>query len=357
MVKKIIQQFSVSYQQVMDEHGSVDAALMPKLTKQQIRQMYETMVLVRVFDNKAFSLQRQGRIGTYLQVKGQEAAQVGSALALEDKDWIFPMYRSSGALIARKQPIHYVLLYWGGDERGLKSPPEINNFPIAIPVGTQSLHAVGAGWASKIKGEKTIALVYLGDGATSKEDCLSSMNFAGVFQTPTIFLIENNQYAISVPRNVQTRAETIAQRSLAFGFEGIQIDGNDVIGVYKATKDAIEKARKGLGPTLIECFTYRLADHSTSDDAKRYRTDQEVAEWQKKDPLERLEKYMRAQGMLDDAYKEKTLAYAKEKVEKGVEEYENTPPPDPADMFRYMFKEMPPSLKEQYESFLESRKK
>ncbi|MBI2577018.1 pyruvate dehydrogenase (acetyl-transferring) E1 component subunit alpha [Candidatus Woesearchaeota archaeon] len=357
MVKKIIREFSVSYQQVMDEHGNVDSALMPKLSKQQIKQMYKTMVLVRAFDNKAFSLQRQGRIGTYLQVKGQEAAQVGSALALEDKDWVFPMYRSSGALIARKQPIPAVLLYWGGDERGLKSPLEVNNFPIAIPVGTQSLHAVGAAWASKIKGEKTVSLVYLGDGATSKEDCLSSMNFAGVFQTPTIFLVENNQYAISVPRNAQTRAETIAQRSLAFGFEGIQVDGNDIFGVYKATKDAIEKARKGLGPTLIECFTYRLADHSTSDDAKRYRAEQEVAEWLKKDPLERLEKYMRAQGILDDAYKEKALAGAKEKVEKGVEEYENTPPPDPADMFRYMFKEMPPSLKEQYESFLESRKK
>ena len=351
MVKKKLFDFKVEYLQVMDEKGKVDASLMPKLSKDQIKQLYETMVLVRSFDKKAFSLQRQGRIGTYLEVRGQEASQVGSIFPLEDKDWMFPMYRSSGALIARKHPMKSLLQYWGGDEWGLQSPAGVNNFPMCIAVGTQTLHAAGAGWAAKLKGDKAVSLVYLGDGATSKEDFLTSMNFAGVFKTNTIFLVENNQFAISVPRNKQTESETIAQKSIAFGFEGIQVDGNDVFAVHKAVSDALAKARKGDGPTLIEAFTYRLADHSTSDDAKRYRTDKEREEWEKKDPLIRLELYMKSEGILDDDYKSKVESDAKADVEKAVEEYENLPDADKADIFKYMFKEMPVQLKEQYEAY------
>src|SRR3989344_4731023 len=276
MVKKVIQKFKVEFLQVLNEKGNIDKKLMPKLTKEKIKQLYESMILVRTFDDKAFSLQRQGRIGTYLQVKGQEAIQVGATILLEDKDWLFPMYRNSAALIIRKHPMEMILQYWSGDERGLKSPDNVNNFPIAIPVGSHIPHAVGAAWAAKLKGDKTISLVFFGDGATSKADFHTGMNFAGVFQVPAILICENNQYAISVPRKIQTRSETIAQKAIAYGIKGIQVDGNDIFAVYKSTQDAIKQARKGKGPTLIECLTYRMGDHSTSDDAQRYRKSKEV---------------------------------------------------------------------------------
>ncbi|MBI2650768.1 pyruvate dehydrogenase (acetyl-transferring) E1 component subunit alpha [Candidatus Woesearchaeota archaeon] len=347
MVKRVLKEFKVEYLQVLDENGNCDESLMPKLSNEEIKKIYEMLVLVRVFDQKAFNMQRQGRLGTYIQFKGQEACQVGSAIALEDKDFVFPMYRNSGLLIARKHPIVQVLQYWGGDERGLRSPENVNNFPIAIPVGTQVPHAVGAGWATKLKGIKQVSAVYFGDGATSKGDFHEAMNFAGVFNVPVVFICENNQFAISVPRKKQTHSETIAQKAIAYGFEGIQVDGMDVFAVCKAMKDAVEKARNGKGPTLIECFTYRMCDHSTSDDASKYRTKEELEEWAKKDPIERLEKYMRKKNLLDDAYKENILSKSKDIVEKAVTEFEKMPAPDPKDIFRYVFAEMTQQQKEE----------
>lgn len=349
MVKKVVQNFNVEYLQVLDENGKVDEKLMPKLSIKQIKEFYELMILVRTFDDKAFAMQRQGRIGTYLQVKGQEASQVGSAYALNDKDWMFPTYRSSAALITRKQPMHMILQYYGGDERGLKSPDNLNNFPIILCVGTQIPIAPGCAWASKLKNEKNVSIVYFGDGATSKGDFHEGMNFAGVFKVPCIFFCENNQYAISVPRKNQTAAQTIAQKAIAYNVNKIQVDGNDVFAVYKATKEAVDNARAGKGSTLIESFTYRLADHSTSDDAKRYRPDSEVQAWLKKDPILRLEKYMKSKKLLDDKYKKQVFEKAKEKVEKEVKVYENIKPADPKDIFKYTFEEMTPELKEQSE--------
>ena len=347
MVKKIVENFEIEYLQVMDENGNVDEKLMPPLSGKQIKELYEVMILMRAFDDKSFSLQRQGRIGTYIQFKGQEASQLGSAYALKDKDWMFPMYRNSGALIARKHPIHMLLQYNGGDIRGLKSSDNINNFPISIVVGTQTPHAVGCAWASKLKKEKNVSLVYFGDGASSKGDFHEGLNFAGVFKLPCIFICENNQYAISVPRKQQTASETIAQKAISYGIKGIQVDGNDIFAVYKATKDAVDNARAGKGPTLIESLTYRLADHSTSDDAKRYRPEKELREWLKKDPILRLEKYMKANKLLNDKYKEEVAKKAKEKIEKEVEIYENLPAPEPEDMFKHTYAEMTPDLKDQ----------
>ncbi|MBS3131747.1 pyruvate dehydrogenase (acetyl-transferring) E1 component subunit alpha [Candidatus Woesearchaeota archaeon] len=351
MVRKVIEKFEVEYLQVMDEQGNVDNSLMPKISDEQVKWMYETMVLSRTFDDKAFNLQRQGRIGTYIQFKGQEGSQIGAMAALEDKDWLFPMYRSGAALIARKTPLHQLLLYSGGDERGLLCSKDINNFPIAIPVGTQNLHAAGCAMASRFKGEKTVSLVFMGDGATSKMDFLTGMNFAGVFKAPCIFVCENNQFAISVSRKIQTAAETIAQKSIAFGFKGMQVDGNDVFAMYKAVSEAVENARNGNGPALIEAYTYRMCDHSTSDDASKYRDPKEMEEWKAKDPIDRLEKYMRNKGLLDDSYRAKVAEDAKNKVEAAVEEYEKTPAPNPEDMFTYMFAEMPLQLKEQLEEY------
>ncbi|HLC61427.1 MAG TPA: pyruvate dehydrogenase (acetyl-transferring) E1 component subunit alpha [Candidatus Nanoarchaeia archaeon] len=347
MPKKVIKEFKVEYLQILDEQGNCDESLMPKLSNEDIKKIYEMLVLIRVFDQKAFNMQRQGRLGTYIQFKGQEACQVGSAFALQDDDFIFPMYRNSGLLIARKHPIVQVLQYWSGDERGMKSPDNVNNFPIAISVGTHMVHAAGAGWAAKLKGTKQVSITYFGEGATSKGDFHEAMNFAGVYNAQTIFFCENNQFAISVPREKQTHAETIAQKAIAYGVEGIQIDGMDIFAVYKATKDAIEKARAGKGPTLIEAYTYRLCDHSTSDDASRYRSKEELEAWTKKDSIERLEKYMRKKNLLDDAYKAKVLENSQQVIEKAVTEFEKLTPPDAKDMFTFVYAEMTPQQKEE----------
>ncbi|MBI4452673.1 pyruvate dehydrogenase (acetyl-transferring) E1 component subunit alpha [Candidatus Woesearchaeota archaeon] len=349
MPKKVLRDFKVEYLQILDENGNCDDALMPKLSNEEIKKMYEMLVLVRVFDQKAFNMQRQGRLGTYIQFKGQEACQIGSAAVLEDDDWIFPMYRNSGLLIARKHPIVQVLQYWNGDERGMRAPDNVNNFPIAISVGTHVIHAVGAAWAAKLQGKKQVAVTYFGEGATSKGDFHEAMNFAGVYSAPCVFFCENNQFAISVPRAKQTHAETIAQKAIAYGIEGIQVDGMDIFAVYKAAKDAVEKARAGKGPTLIEAYAYRLCDHSTSDDASRYRSKEEFEAWVKKDSLERLEKYMRKKNLLDDAYKQKVLESSQQIIEKAVTEFEKIQPPDPKDMFKYVYAEMTPQQKEEME--------
>jgi len=350
MVKKVVVNFKIEYLQVLDENGNVDKNLMPNLSNKQIKELYELMILMRTFDDKAFSLQRQGRIGTYIQFKGQEASQLGTAYALTDRDWMFPMYRSNGALIVRKHPMHMLLQYDGGDMRGLRTG-KINNFPIAIPVGTQTPHAVGCAWASKIKKEKVVSLVYTGEGGTSRGDFHDALNFAGVNKVPCVIVVENNQYAISVPRKKQTAAETFAQKAIAYGIKGIQVDGNDVFAVYKAAKEAVDSARKGNGPTLIENITYRLGDHSTSDDAKKYRSDKEVQEWIKKGPIIRLEKYMRANKLLDEKYKKDVAKKTKEKVEKEIKVYESLQNPDPEDMMKYTYEEMTDNLKEQFEEF------
>ena len=347
MVKKVIGKFEVEYLQVMDESGKVDKSLMPNLSDKQIKEMYELMIVLRAFDDKAFSMQRQGRIGTYIQFRGQEASQLGPAYTLEDKDWMFPMYRSGAALITRKHQMHRILQYFSGDVRGLRSDDNVNNFPICIAVGTQIPHAVGCAWASKLKNEKTVSLVYTGEGGTSRGDFHDALNFAGVFKVPCIIVVENNQYAISVPRNRQTSSETIAQKAIAYGIKGIQVDGNDIFAVYKAAKEAVDNARAGNGPTLIENVTYRQTDHSTSDDAKKYRSDKEVQEWLKKDPVLRLEKYMAANKLLEDKYREEVAAKAKEKVEKEVGIYENLPAPELKDVFENTYKELTPDLKEQ----------
>ena len=349
MVKKVIGNFSVEYLQVVDENGKVDEELMPKLSDKQIKGFYEVIILLRTFDDKSFNMQRQGRIGTYIQYKGQEASQLGSAKALNDNDWMFPMYRSGAALIVRKHPMHRLLQYGGGDIRGLKTTEKVNNFPISIAVGTQIPHAVGCAWASKLKGEKNVAIAYTGEGGTSRGDFHDALNFAGVNEVPCVVVVENNQYAISVPRNKQTASGTIAQKAFGYGVYGIQVDGNDIFAVYKATKEAVDRARAGKGPTLIENLTYRLADHSTSDDAKKYRSDKEVNEWLKKDPIIRLEKYMRSAKLLDDKYKKEVATKAKSQVEEEVKKFEAIPDPKPEEMLTNVYSELTPELKEELE--------
>src|SRR3989344_8095952 len=325
--------------QLLDEKGRAKGSF----PRQRAQEFYEKMLLIRQFDQKALSLQRQGRIGTYAQYVGEEASQVGSALAVEAEDWVFPSYRQTGSLIAMGVPMLNLLRYWGGDERGNIPPKGRNIFPISIPVGSQIALAMGAGIALKIQKKKSAVLAYFGDGATSRGDFHDGLNFAGVFNAPVVFFCENNQWAISTAPGSQTHAETFCQKAIAYGIQGIRVDGNDVLGVYKATADALARAKQGKGPTLIEAVTYRMSDHTTSDDAFRYRSKEEVEHWKKRDPIERLERFQMSLVQQRTAILKKN----KELVEEAVRQYENDKSCPVDDMFQYMYKEMPEELRKQ----------
>lgn len=323
------------------------------LTAHDLKSLYRWMVTARVFDERALALQRQGRLGTYAPLSGQEAAQAGSAYALQPEDWMFPSYREHLVQVLRGQRWLDILTYWGGSEEGNRIPEGVNSFTISIPIATQTLHAVGAAWAAKLKGDKACAIVYFGDGATSEGDFHEALNFAGVFQTPTVFFCQNNQYAISVPRTQQTRSETIAQKAIAYGLEGIQVDGNDVLAVYQVTKYALEKGRKGGGPTLIEAVTYRLSHHTTADDWTRYRPAEEVEMWKEKDPIKRLRLYLERKELWSEQAEAKLLEAAKSEIAQTVAQYEALPKRDVAEIFKYMYAEMPWNLQEQLQELKE----
>jgi len=352
MPRTIAKDFRIEWLQILDEHGNCDQSLRPSLTDQQIKKLYEELVFTRTFDEKAFKLQREGRLGTYASIHGQEAAQVASAFALEPGDWMFPSFREPGASFVRGLPPRMILQYWAGDERGSNIPEGQNDFPITIPVGTQIPIGAGAAWGAKLRGDKIAVLVYLGDGATSKGDFHEGLNLAGVFSLPVVFFCQNNQWAISVPLTRQTAAQTLAQKAIAYGFPGIQVDGNDAFAVYKATHEALARARAGGGPTFIEAVTYRIGDHTTADDASRYRSKETVEQWKKKDPIDRLIRYMISQGLWDEAYGQQTTANARARVEAAVEELQAIAPPQPKDMFRFIFQEMTEELREQMETLL-----
>lgn len=341
MPENITGSFQVNYLQVLDEKGGVDETLMPSFSNDEIKKMYWFLLLGREFDRRALSLQREGRLGTYASIRGQEAAQVGSAFALGKSDWVFPSFRESAVFIAMGYPLDLLYQFWAGDERGMNGPPEINIFPVGISVSTQIPHAVGAAVAAKYKKDPVAVITYFGDGATSKGDFSEGLNLAGVFKAPVIFICQNNQWAISVPRRDQTAAKTIAQKAIAYGFKGIQVDGNDVFAVYRATKEALETARNGEGPTLIECYTYRLSDHTTADDASRYRPKEELERWQKRDPIPRLRSYIENKGIMSTADFQKMESEAREKIDEAVKKAESAPPPEPGDMFRYTYGEFP----------------
>jgi pyruvate dehydrogenase E1 component alpha subunit len=354
MARKTIETFSVEWLGVLDENGNCDEELRPSLTNDEIKKLFEWMVLARTFDEKAFKLQREGRLGTYASILGQEAAQVGSAFALQPADWMFPSFREPGASFVRGLPMRMILQYWAGDERGSLIPEGQNDFPISIPVATQIPIAVGVALAAKTEKDPIAVMAYMGDGATSKGDFHEGLNFAGVFTAPVVFVCQNNQWAISVPLKRQTAAKTLAQKAFAYGFSGVQVDGNDVFAVYRAAKDALTRAREGKGPTLIECVTYRLADHTTADDASRYRSRDEVELWKRKDPIERLRKLMEREGLWTKSYDAAVRSEAKQKVEQAVHDEESLPPPDPRDIFRFTFQELTSELKEQMDTFIKA---
>jgi pyruvate dehydrogenase E1 component alpha subunit len=337
---------------ILHPDGRLDESLRPDLSDETIQSLYRHMVLIRLADQKALALQRQGRLGTYAPVIGQEAAQAGSAHALQKADWIFPSFRETGVLYLHGVPLRDIYLYWMGFEMAQKVPSGVHVFPIAVPVGTHPLHAVGAAYAARLQKDRICTIAYFGDGATSEGDFHEAMNFAGVLNTPTIFFCQNNQYAISVPRKKQTASKTIAQKAIAYGFPGIQVDGNDLLAVYAATREARERAVSGSGPTFIEAVTYRFGPHTTADDPTKYREDAEVEEWKKLDPLLRLQKYLGVKGLWNEDLEARWKAEADKTLNQAIQEAEAVALPDPEEMFLYTFADLPPSLKEQMEDYL-----
>jgi pyruvate dehydrogenase E1 component alpha subunit len=335
--------------QILKPDGNLQSGEKPPLTDPETFTLYQKMVFIRLADQRGLMLQRQGRFGTYAPIWGQEACQVGSTYNLQKGDWVFPAFREIAAALMMGISLKDFYLYWMGNEMGSQAPEGVNVLPVSVPVGTQTLHAVGAAWAAKIKGDKIATLVFFGDGATSKGDFHEAMNFAGVFKTPTIFFCQNNQYAISVPRSLQTASKTIAQKAIAYGFDGIQVDGNDLFAVFAATKEAVGKARSGQGPTLIEGVTYRFGPHTTADDPTKYRPEEEVETWKPLDPLVRLRYYLKGKGLWDEGVENKLTEGAQKEIDQAVKDAEAIPTPAVEEIFKYVFAEMTPPLKEQME--------
>jgi len=314
---------------------------------ERIRELYGDLVTARVFDRKASAMQRQGRLATYAAFEGQEACQVGATAELESRDWLVATYRDAAAMAAHGYPWVNLLLGRTGDERGGKAPEGVNVLPPSITVGGHMIHAVGLAWAERIKGSGAVALTLFGDGATSEGDFHEAMNFAAVFATPTIFFCQNNGWAISMPRERQTASPTIAQKADGYGMPGMLVDGNDVLAVLAATRQALERARGGQGPTLIEGITYRMAAHTTADDAGRYRDEEEVAAWRARDPLERVRRHLESQGAWEPAWQADVEEAASGAVEAAVEEAEALPPLGAGDIFDAMFAEPTAPLRAQ----------
>jgi pyruvate dehydrogenase E1 component alpha subunit len=337
--------------QVLDETGGTAPGLDPGLPDAELRAIYERMVRTRAADAKALKLQRQGRLGTYAPSLGHEASQVGLASAMAPSDWLFPYFRDLGMYITLGYPLADYYHFWMGNEAGLRTPDGLNIFPISIPVASQIPQAAGAGLAAKYRKLPIAVVATFGDGATSEGDFHEGLNFAGVYRTPNVFVCLNNQFAISLPRAEQTAAATIAQKAVAYGFPGVQIDGNDVLAVYSAAREALANARGGGGPILIEAYTYRMGDHTTSDDAARYRSKEEVREWERKDPIVRFRLYLGRKGLWDEAREKAVQDAATEFVEKAVAEAEARPPATPDDLFAYTYATMPPDLEAQLVDF------
>jgi pyruvate dehydrogenase E1 component alpha subunit len=356
MPRKVIElPYQVEHLSILEPDGTVDEELEPDLSDDFLLKLHRAMLLGRRFDERMLKLQRQGRIGTFAPVKGQEAAHVGPMAVLRDSDWVIPAFRETAGQLMRGTSMESVLLYYGGYDEGGDIPEEIHNLPVAIPVGSQTLHAVGLAWAIKYRGKDDVAMTFFGDGATSEGDFHEALNFAGVWQAPVVFVCQNNQWAISVPRSKQTHAQTLAQKALAYGVPGIQVDGNDVLAMVVAAQEAVDRARAGDGPTLIEAVTYRMSVHTTADDPTRYRDDEEVEEWATRDPIDRFQRYLKDRGLLDDDAIAEIEDEIKDEIKEAVQTAEETmeAPADPLVMFDHIYADIPPFLQEQKEDLAE----
>jgi pyruvate dehydrogenase E1 component subunit alpha len=337
--------FQVEHLSILDSDGNLDASLEPDISPSDLKRLYQAMLLGRRLDERMIRLQRQGRIGTFAPIKGQEASQLGAAFTLRPSDWLVPSFRETAAMLWRGWPIEKMLLLFAGYLEGGQPDEGQHDLPITIPVATQLPHAVGLAYAAQYRGDDVVVMAFCGDGATSEGDFHEAVNFAGVWSVPVIFLIQNNQWAISVPLKKQTHSRTIAQKALAYGVPGLQVDGNDVLAVYAGCKEAVDRARAGDGPTLIECVTYRLGVHTTADDPTKYRTAEEVAAWEHKDPLTRFTAYMKSKRLLDDGVEASVDA----EIAAAIQRFEAAAAADPLLMFEHVYGELPAHLKAQRE--------
>lgn len=343
----VVADFEVSYHQYLNENSELVHPLPSYMTPDMLRFLYKEMVLVRTFDTKAINLQRTGKMGTYPSILGQEAVSVAIGHAMLKEDVIAPYYRDQGLQFQRGVSMVDIFRYWGGDERGSDFRHSREDFPICVPIATQCLHATGIAKAFQYRKQPRVAVTTIGEGGTSKGDFYEALNLAGTWNLPLVFVVNNNQWAISVPRSSQTGSRTIAQKAIAGGFSGVQVDGNDVIAVRQVMGDALEKARHGHGPTLIEAITYRLGDHTTADDANRYRNKEEVQSAWEKEPIIRLRNYLIAHQFWDTEREEKLIADCQAEVAQAVEEYVQTPRQTINDVFDYTYDTITPALIEQ----------
>ena len=336
----------------------------PEIPKDELKRLYRLMVLTRNLDIRGLQLQRQGRIGFYIGCLGQEAAQIGSGYALKPEDWVFPAYREVGTALQRGVTLKQLMNQYFANAEDLEKGRQLMNlFGVkavnfvtgSAPIATQLPHAVGVALAAKIRGDPIVTLAYFGDGGTSENDFHTGMNFAGVYKTPTIFFCQNNHWAISVPVEKQTASETIAIKAKAYGFEGVRVDGNDILAVYRTTKEAVDKARKGGGPTLIEAVTYRMGPHSSSDDPKKYRTEQELEEWQKRDPIIRFRRYLEKKRIWSEADEKKAQEDANKQIDEAVAYAEKLPKPALETLFTDVYADMPWNLEEQLRELREEQ--
>jgi len=349
MPKKVVYSAQIERLQILGPEGQLDESLAQgTLSDGDVKYLYEQMILCREFDEAAFKLQRSGRMGTFPQNKGQEAATLGAAKALRKGiDYIVPYYRENPAMFLHGLPMHYALLHWMGDERGNAIPANLSMNPICVAIGVQTLHAVGIAWAFKRRKEDRAVICFFGDGATSTGDFHEAMNFASILKVPVVFCCLNNQWAISTPCGHQCASETFAQKALAYGMPTVQADGNDLFAMYKVTKDAMERARAGGGPSFIEAVTYRLGDHTTADDARRYRPAGQLETAMKADPIIRTRKYLEAKNLWDATQQAAAEKKAKGIVHDVIGVAEKMPPQSSDDIFDYMYEQLPTELQKQ----------
>ena len=349
----------LEYLSILDGSGKLDASLDPKLDTDRSIYLYRLMLTARRLDERCINMQRQGRIGTYGPCRGQEAAHCASTIVMEKEDWVVHAFREPGSFYHRGWPLETILLFWGGYEEGCQPPDGARDLPIAVPIASQVPHAMGLAWAMKLRGDNHAVLCFCGEGGTSEGDFHEAMNFAGAYNLPLVTLIQNNGWAISIPRDAQTASETIAQKAIAYGFDGIQIDGNDALAVYAATKEAVDKAKKGGGPTLIEAVTYRMGVHTTADDPTKYRKAEDVAKWEKLDPITRFQSYLMKRGVMDQKLVDEIEKDVLADVAGAVERYEarREAEADPLECFDFLYAKLPPELVKQREEFAECLKR
>lgn len=339
--------------QVLDSNGSIKSAdREPKLSDDQLKELMRRMVFTRVLDQRAISLNRQGRLGFYAPVAGQEALMIGSQFALKKEDFILPSYRDLPQIVFHGLPLHQAFLYSRGHQVGGQIPEGVNVLMPQIIIGAQIVQCTGVAYGFKLKGNKEVAVTYIGDGGTSQGDFYEGINCAGVYQAPAIFVIQNNRYAISVPVEKQTNAKTLAQKAVAAGIPGYQVDGMDVLAVYKVMSGAVERGRNGEGPTLIECLTYRYGPHTMAgDDPTRYRPTEEASEWKQNDPLTRFRRYLEGKGIWSEDEENKVIEETKETIKAAIKKADETPKIKITDLIDTMFEVLPTHLEEQRKEF------